>query len=53
MCVDIDACKYGYLPRPELSDPLELELQAAVSRPVCMLGTELGISARAGHTLNR
>lgn len=28
------------------SDPLELELQAVVSHPVCMLATELRSSAR-------
>lgn len=31
---------------------LELEMQVAVSCPVCMLGTELGSSAKVASTLN-
>jgi hypothetical protein len=35
-----------------LSDPLELELQAVVSLPVWVLGTELRSSRRAPGVLN-
>lgn len=36
-----------YLWKPEASDPLELELQAAVIYLVWILGVELGSSGRA------
>lgn len=33
-------------------DPQALELEAAVSSPAWVMGTELGFSARAVYTLN-
>lgn len=39
--------EHQHLRRPQGSDPLELELQAVVSSPVLVLGTELSPSAAA------
>lgn len=49
VCVSLDLCVYmSAVPcggQKEESDPLELELQAVLSCPVWVLGTELGSSA--------
>lgn len=41
------ACALRY----QVSDPQEVEVQAIVSPPVCMLGTDLGLSARVASAL--
>jgi hypothetical protein len=44
---------YRFLRQPEVSDPLELEVQVAVSSLNEVLGTKLRLSARAVSALNQ
>lgn len=53
MCVRVHACEHRCLKRPEVSNLLDLQLQAVVkSHPIRVLRTELGFSERAICTLN-
>lgn len=52
VCVRVYARKLRYLQRPEVSEPLELERLTAGGFPGYVLGTGLGFSTRAGHTVD-
>ena len=45
-------CVCVWVPSKMVWDPMELDLQVAVSYPVRVLGIELRFSRRAGITLN-
>jgi hypothetical protein len=54
MCIEWRLCMWRrYLQSPEeFLEPLELELQTAMSCPMWQLGTELGSSVRAERVTN-
>lgn len=50
LCVYVYASESHACRRPEMSEPLELDLQTVVSHLVRVLGTKLGSSASMGNT---
>lgn len=50
--VSVSVCMCLWMQKPELADPLELELHMAVSHPVWKLGTEFRSSVRGVSTLD-